>query len=510
MPRSPRILTVLVGTLPIEDGQTPPPVVGEVGRYWLLFVEATRDVPDATVVTVRARAEPLGDGSPQRGGLMWDGTVRDEPPHWPTMLHGNGWSASWSAPRPVVGEVAVRGTVVADLGFGAHGSVRGRVTRARTVTETFDTTDPDQPRVPALQRLHEVDTGPRWFDHGRAPGPGGHGTVPRIPYEVEVGVLVDLDLDDVPPLPLRPSIVPGALSVSGSDVWVADARLPCVVGLRDGRVVTRFDWPGRILSADESRGRGVHADGDGAWITGPDGVHRCDGDGVRAVLAEDAWVAAASDDGLLAVQLNREPCSPTLRLVRPSGEVIDVVIPDRVAGSIAADGDGFLLLVTTPRQDAGPRVARLSRTGEYREGLPLPGRAHDYGEVLGGGLTGGGEGLYRVRPDLGLDDGPSMPRRVLRVWSGGGRIRVLTHVHDDGGWPLTGAAGPRPGGRCWLLADLDAADLSPIRSTFVPAVPTSLSADGEWLLAAGVRRWDQAGSGRTEPVDIAALLDRSG
>lgn len=101
----PRTLTVLVGTLPVEDGQTAPPVVGKVGHYRLLFAEAEHDEPDATIGTVRARAEPLGDGAPSRGGLMWDGTSHDEPPSWRIMLHGNGWTALWSAPRPVVGEV---------------------------------------------------------------------------------------------------------------------------------------------------------------------------------------------------------------------------------------------------------------------------------------------------------------------------------------------------------------------------------------------------------------------
>lgn len=517
----PRTLRVLVGTLPIEDGQTPPPVVGEVGHFRLLFVEAEHDGPDATVVTVQARAEPAGDGSPSRGGLMWDGTVRDDPPHWSTMLHGNGWTASWQAPRPVVGQVVLRGTVVGDLN---GGQVRGRVTRARVVSETFDLTDPDHPRIPALQRLREVDTGPRRFDHGLvappdAPSTGWFSPVPGDPYVVETGVLVDLDLDDVPPLPLRPTIVPGALSVHARDVWVADTRLPCAIRLRDGGIV-RFAWPGRILSAEESRGRRVHADAGGCWITGPDGVHRCDGVGVRTVLEGHVWPAAAAG-GVLAVQVDLDPGDPharqALRIVRPSGAIVDVASPDRAASSLASDGDGFLMLVT-PRWHAGvvdhdgrPRVARLSPTGEYREGRPLPGSAHDYGEVLGSGLVGGRQGLFRVRPDLGLDAGPPPPRRLLGAWMSGPRMVVVTHVSDEPGRrPFVEPTGPRPDGPCWLLAELDPADLTPLRSAYVPAIPTTVSADGEWLLAAGVRHWPRDGPGGPEPVDIAALIDRAG
>lgn len=65
-------------------------MVGEVGHFWLVFSEAEHDEPDATEITVQARAEPLGTGRPSRGGMMWDGTVRDDPPIWPTTPHGNG------------------------------------------------------------------------------------------------------------------------------------------------------------------------------------------------------------------------------------------------------------------------------------------------------------------------------------------------------------------------------------------------------------------------------------
>lgn len=89
-----RTVAVLVGTLAVEDGATPPPIVGEVGHYWLIFNEARHDEPDATVSRWTACAEPLGDGTPQRAAQRWDGTPADTPPVWPTLLRGDGWAAT--------------------------------------------------------------------------------------------------------------------------------------------------------------------------------------------------------------------------------------------------------------------------------------------------------------------------------------------------------------------------------------------------------------------------------
>lgn len=207
----PRHLLILVGSLPIEDGRTPPPVVGEIGYFTLSFVEARHDEPDATVSTIRAGAEPLHDGSPCGQGRHWDGTAHERPPVWPTVLHGDGWSATWLAPRPVVGQVQSRGTLTDDLTIGVRTGVRGLITRTWVVTETIDKTNPDHSKwrpIPSEQRLREVEVGPRWFDHGLVAPPdlpteGWYSPMPDDPYTQEIGVLVDLDLDNVPHRPRR-------------------------------------------------------------------------------------------------------------------------------------------------------------------------------------------------------------------------------------------------------------------------------------------------------------------
>ena len=74
-----RRIPVLVNELAIEDGQTPPPRVGDVGQFPLIFTEARPDQPDtdATVSTFRVRAEPGNGGEPRRPGLRMDGTPKE-------------------------------------------------------------------------------------------------------------------------------------------------------------------------------------------------------------------------------------------------------------------------------------------------------------------------------------------------------------------------------------------------------------------------------------------------
>ncbi|MCD2190959.1 hypothetical protein [Actinomycetospora soli] len=374
---------MLLGTLPVEDGQTPPPAVGDVVRLTLRFAEADADAADAAVSVISARAEPVGDGSARSPGMRWDGTVDDRPPVWPTVLHGDGWSAMWSAPRPVIGQVVLRGTLIDNLDIGNHTGVRGRVLRAQVVTETIDNTDPDQRQwrpIPSAQRLRDVEVSPRWFDHGLVvpddvPTGGWVSPVPGDPYVLERGVLLDLDLDDVPALAPRPRIVPGAVTAYGEDVWVADTRLPLVLRVRrplDAHPeITEYPWPGRILDPGHGERRSLHADHDGAWITGPDGIYRIDHTDngredndregtVRLVDDGPAWVLAATNREALLTVLRLDPGDPhtplVLRLITPNGDRRDTTLDDQsvAAATEAEDGAGFVLLLRHRDHPPGP------------------------------------------------------------------------------------------------------------------------------------------------------------
>lgn len=95
-----------------------------------------------------------------------------------------------------------------------------------------------------------------------------------------------------------------------------------------------------------------------------------------------------------------------------------------------------------------------------------------------------------------------------------GRLWITTHIPDGRDpWPLARPVPPLPGRMPWLLTELDPADLRPVRSVFVPAIPRALTLDGGgavWLLADGIRRWTGEELVVPEAVDVAARLDRPG
>lgn len=98
-------LPVLVTTVSIEDGETPPPEVGAVAVFPLLFEEMPADPADPSIVTLGAVAEPLHSGKPALqqpgdGRQWWD---------WTVLLRGVGWTATWYTRRPVLGQVEVTG-----------------------------------------------------------------------------------------------------------------------------------------------------------------------------------------------------------------------------------------------------------------------------------------------------------------------------------------------------------------------------------------------------------------
>lgn len=419
-----------------------------------MFSEVADGGVDATVVTFQARAEPQCDGLPLIGKNRDGGTVRDRPPVWGTMLHADGWTALWRAPRPVLGQIELTGCLVGDISDGPLGRARGRVTRARVVTETAERAGPDPAvwrRIPSEQRLRDVAVAPRWFADGMvkpddAPATGVFAPVPDSPRVYESGVLVDLDLDDVPPLPLRPSIVPGSLAAHGNDIWAADQHLPLVVRFRARAEITVFTRPGRIGGGYE-----LHADADGCWLNSADGIFRCDHDGTVRAVANECLSHTATAGTTLAGEVIVEPGNPHsprgLGLIEPSGTVTDIPIEGLSIRSITTKGDGFLLVMNqhdSPGRpadwDGRPWLARLDRSGGLVHGPPLDEHWGSLRIMIGiqPAVVAYGTTLRRVLPDLTLDDeSVATPDNVLDGWATNGRLWIATHTsHGTGpyGW----------------------------------------------------------------------------
>ncbi|MGW4577065.1 hypothetical protein ACWELP_00025 [Rhodococcus aetherivorans] len=115
--------------------------------------------------------------------------------------------------------------------------------------------------IPGTRKFREVEAAIGVFRDDTQP------TTAMSPTEDpvrECGVLVDLDLDDVPPPPVRPTIVPAAVSAHGRDVWAVDRELPTVIRLREQSTVREYRFPGAIVTELAHRPRWAHADDDGA------------------------------------------------------------------------------------------------------------------------------------------------------------------------------------------------------------------------------------------------------
>lgn len=504
-----RVISVHLETLAIQDGHTALPVVGKHAALVLGFREADSETSPQLVSVHRVWAEPASSTPPSRG-KDWSGRVRDDPPRWRTRLTADRWAATWHADRPVVGELELRGTITGDWSYGVPELTRGRVLRVRRVTQTRHRTGPgpgdwqEDPEQTVLTDLDPTDT-VVGFESGLGVGPKvGDGPYhsmqpPERVWTYDSGLLVDLDLDDLPTRPLRPLVVPGALAVHGPDVWVLDARLPLLVHLRHGVVVGETTWRGVVLAAEQTReGRRVHADATGCWITGPDGVHRADLDGaVRTVTDEPAFRTVATTTGLLAVPVRAEDHdgAETL-LLEPDGGSLAVHGAPR---SLVPDEHGFV--------GTGPRpiyhLVRVHDDGRLEPGPVLPSDQRG-GLSRGDGPIWYADTLLRaVRADLslGLTMQTTPPGRVKTWWSFLSRVFAFGTPPPDIVWD------PDIGYRM-ALTEVDPRTGTTVSTAIVPTPEIrDLAPDDTgdvWAVGAG--QLLRCRGTQVDRIDVAALL----
>ena len=172
-----RSLPVLVPAAVILGRACPLASIRQVRTWRLAFVEhdpaeATPERPAGWTDTVRADARPRRDDPTTAG--------------WPTQLTGDGFRASWAAPRRVEGPVRLRGDLVVDPLDGRP--TTGRIHRVRLVTDVLDAVG-DLVAV----RARDLSAIPKTVDDVGT-GPAGSVALRTDTWTRDRGVLLDLEL----------------------------------------------------------------------------------------------------------------------------------------------------------------------------------------------------------------------------------------------------------------------------------------------------------------------------
>lgn len=264
---SDHMISVFVSRAVFVDGSLPPLEVGDVINLSLLF-ESDVAHSNAGVETYRVTVRPEYRRTP-----VLD---RENFLQWPFQVAGDGWTARWLHHEPFAGRVHLAGRLTLDFVRALPGhpdTTTGRVRRLQLVEERYESTASGRDRVPGTERVSELnhESDHYWPNWKNLPV-----TEPFSP----TGMLVDLDLDDVPVAP--GSFDAGALAVCGSDVWVMDRTNPVLIHIDTAprpRRVTEYLLPLAIEPPTTMWTRRVHADRDGCWITVGDEVVRCSRDG---------------------------------------------------------------------------------------------------------------------------------------------------------------------------------------------------------------------------------------
>ncbi|NIL74349.1 hypothetical protein [Rhodococcus sp. B10] len=495
-----RVLTVMVDGWLIEDGSVRPPAVGEPLAISLEFFRCAEPVTDPRLGSIRAVAHPTLDREPLRhpdGHLQWE-----------TVLRGDGWSAAWRADRPVVGQIAENGSFFVDHA-GRTEPVRGLVTRVRNVFGTLVYGDQGWIHCTAdTLELEDIETSPRWFDNV----PGDRDPEPGDSRRHHMGVVIDLDLDNVPPAPIRPRVVPSAVSAAGSTLWLLDGELPVLVRVVDpigAAAATEYVLPAGVVSAlADPRPRRVFADYSGCWVAGRSDVLRCNiVDGVVSVVRFDLGpvrFATARQGSLLVVTEDH------VVIISSSGEQQNVSTPSgglRPVIDCAPTDTGFLLL-TLGRPRRTVEVSEIDRSGYYRPGHEIESPVALFVVRTVAGI--------RVFTYHGVIDARSGETLLAQRFLSGGRIGnhvwIVQHrpsgYGHHGWWPVDDGdqLPPREDGR-WLFVVLNPVTFAVLSVRPIETSRPDVTVDEEgriWIAGLGVRGIERGG--RTVELDVASLL----
>lgn len=429
-----------------------PPTVGEVGSYSAVFNETPSAVPERSpyAMTVRGVIEPSSEPP-------WTSSGSDRYT-WTGDLRCDGWAATWNGPEPRSGVVELTGVLVGDFAEFSDHTIRGRVTRVQHVTS---------------------------------------------------GVVVDLDLDDVPDLPPQPSFRPAFVSSADDGIWVLDSQLPRVVRrARDGATMV-VDYPAPVVDVwqRDDYARAVHAARAGCWVSGSSGLYWVgDGGASTALDRRPVSACAVHGDAILACFIDGD-----WAIFQRDTRLREVTSPGGRPGS-AVWSDGAFVVVTMRHGDRDEaRLVRVGMNGAVQVGGQVPtGSGRLEPALLTGPLAvfvreSVASDVVAVRPNLTLGKRMAVPQTPFAAGTVGDFVWTVHHPPDgfgtDGWWPFDGPVQyDKSRGQFWMVTLLDRRSLRPVSTAAVETTKPSLAQDDSgtiWIagdgqlgtLEQGVLRW---------------------
>ncbi|CCQ14319.1 putative uncharacterized protein [Rhodococcus sp. AW25M09] len=492
-----RTLVVHISSSVIGDGEIAPPRVGSLLTGPLRFVEFPDTEPD--VVSIQASLEPSGHDP------IWQYAGQNSPRRWEWtgLLRGDGWVASWRGFQPRTDRVELTGRFYGEFGYDTEGRFRGRVTRARLVSERYQVVPGEGWKIaPGHRSMRDVQEVEQFFGHD--PMPLDH----SVTVDQENSVMVDLDLDDVPALPTRPRIVPGGVAAAGGITWILDADLPLVVSIDAESVAAEHVLPAKIGGS-----RSIWATNEGCWVGGENGMFWISlGDETIRIDSLAAHVGAVNGEFLLVCTGDE-----TWRVYAPGSDSKDVAALGGHVNSIAVERDTWIACVQ-PRGEPVVRLVRVSTTGESTIGPAIPQLPRGHGNPY---LAGDPVRLIRgvdmasVEPNLTIgDEEEPLGRSQFHGGQLGKFAWTIGHPPDRRSprtwWPFPGPVSYEQTEQFWLLTVFDAETFMPLTSVPVIATRPDVAVDraGRILvIAQGVKafRHDDPVMQWPSDVNIAAL-----
>lgn len=497
-----RTLVVHIDGYVIGDGEIALPRVGDILAGPLTFTET----PSASTEIVSIRA--LLESTTKKPFRQYTGPDSPRRWQWNGLLRGDGWTATWHGFRPRTGDIELIGRFLGVYSGDPSGRFRGRVTRVQMIGHRFrrgpeGTIAPE----PGFRRTRDVEAAPRFFDHRMLEDHAEH-------VDGETSVLVDLDLDDVPPIPARPSIEPSDISAAGDLLWTIDDTLPLAVSVDAHQRVNEYLLPGAIGDR-----RYVRATPSGCWVTGADGTYWLS-PGNKPVQVDErpTYTATVNDETLLT-----SAGDATWRLYRPGSDPIDVPAVDGYVNSVAVVDDYFVAVVGARGQRR--QLVRVMLDGQSTSRpIPEPIDRRRRGEPF---LAGNPLRLVQG-PDIGVVQADLSLRPDGTIWPTGrhffgGQVGdyawTIAHPPDGTGpagwWPLPGPVTYDRTEQFWLLTIYSGRTFLPLTSVPVRTTRPSITIDSRGRIAVtargGIKTFQADWSVMQWPteLDVTGLLDRA-